>query len=872
MTKETPMTNFKCKLERSGRSDPGFRHGVLGIHCSFFRTACLFSLCCAPGFASDFSGPLQDVQVSLNGTTVSYQVFDPGRSGFATGSSNTPAGYISNPSANGGVVAWLAGTTVHYRIYDPGRGSWMAGSASTPATPILDPVSDSGIVSWLAGNTVYFVVYDPIAGSWSGSLVTTPATSISDPKNSGGMVAWIADKTVWFATYDPVLRSWKSVGTAPGTYIADLEVGTGVAAWVDGSSPLFVLYDASRSAWKEGTGSGFVNSVTIANSTVSWIAGSPGIAFKAGYNSSTGAWVTGIQTPPHSSFLVSPSSGDPPLFVWFTDLSLGGSTWAWNFGDGVTDNHRIPYHIFSELGRYPVVQTVTSPGGNSASTTNNILTDIAPPSGSVLINNGDGYTRSTNVMLTIAATDNSGTVTSMRFSNTNNANWSAWIPYATNLSWILSQGADGLRSVYGQFIDPSGNISVTAFDTITLYTQPNPIVSVADYRVSESTPSLTIDLKLSSTNVFPVAVDYATSDGTATGGLDYGVTSGRLTFIPGQTNRSFTLYVTNDTITELNETLFIVLSNPTNATVAAPGTVTILDDDPATVSFATNTFRVDEYVSQAMISVNLNAPSGLASSINYASSNGTATAGSDYTDVSGTLTFASGVTNRSFVVPIINDTIDEPDETVRLYLSHPTNVFLGTLSNATLIIVDDDPPPASFTSSTYVVAEGAGSVTISVQLNSPFSQTVYVNYTTTDGTAKVGSDYAAASGTLIFPSGQTNQSFLITILSDTIKETNETVHLTLSSLINATPGLFMTATLFIFDDLRPQLLSSRWQTNTGFHTTLSGPPGFTYAIDSSSNLLQWLEITRLTNTTGATDFTDPAAGAKKRFYRARQTN
>ena len=57
---------------------------------------------------------------------------------------------------------------------------------------------------------------------------------------------------------------------------------------------------------------------------------------------------------------------------------------------------------------------------------------------------------------------------------------------------------------------------------------------------------------------------------------------------------------------------------------------------------------------------------GLTVSVNYASSNGTAIAGSDYLAVSGTLTFAPGVTSRSFQVPILNDTIDEPDETVRL--------------------------------------------------------------------------------------------------------------------------------------------------------------------------------------------------------------
>ena len=170
-----------------------------------------------------------------------------------------------------------------------------------------------------------------------------------------------------------------------------------------------------------------------------------------------------------------------------------------------------------------------------------------------------------------------------------------------------------------------------------------------------------------------------------------------------------------------------------------------------------------------------------------------------------------------------------------------------------------------------MVNESAGTAIISVQLATPFAQTVYVDYTTANGTARAGSDYITASGTLIFTPGETNRSFPITILSDSVMETNETVLLSLSGLVNAIPGQYMTATLNIFDDAR--LALSNWQTNSGFHSMLIGPAGRVYAIDASSNLVQWLEITRLTNTTGTVNFVDPdSLGIKRRFYRARQTN
>src|SRR5437879_3081645 len=62
---------------------------------SFTWLVLLAWFCCTGAFATDFSGPLQDVQVAVNGSTVSYQVFDPEHNFFAQGSATTPASYIS---------------------------------------------------------------------------------------------------------------------------------------------------------------------------------------------------------------------------------------------------------------------------------------------------------------------------------------------------------------------------------------------------------------------------------------------------------------------------------------------------------------------------------------------------------------------------------------------------------------------------------------------------------------------------------------------------------------------------------------------------------------------------------------------------------
>ena len=79
-------------------------------------------------------------------------------------------------------------------------------------------------------------------------------------------------------------------------------------------------------------------------------------------------------------------------------------------------------------------------------------------------------------------------------------------------------------------------------------------------------------------------------------------------------------------------------------------------------------------------------------SVEYATSNGTATAGQDYTGTSGTLNFANGETSKTFLNSVTDDTLDEPDETVNLTLSNPTGgATLGTPSAAVLTIADNDP-------------------------------------------------------------------------------------------------------------------------------------------------------------------------------------
>ena len=219
----------------------------------------------------------------------------------------------------------------------------------------------------------------------------------------------------------------------------------------------------------------------------------------------------------------------------------------------------------------------------------------------------------------------------------------------------------------------------------------------ANYSVTEGTASVTITVIRTDGTASKVTVNYATSNGTATAGSDYTAKSGTLSFAAGQTSKTFTIPIINDTLHESDETVNLTLSNPTGgATLGTPDTavLTIIDNDSGGVlQFSSATYSVNEGVlsGKAVIKVTRSGGNASGVTVDYATSDGTATDGSDYIATSGTLTFAAGQTRRTFTIPIIGDALDEPNETVILTLSNPTGgATLGTRSTAVLTIVDND--------------------------------------------------------------------------------------------------------------------------------------------------------------------------------------
>ncbi|MGZ5344714.1 MAG: Calx-beta domain-containing protein, partial [Actinomycetota bacterium] len=222
-----------------------------------------------------------------------------------------------------------------------------------------------------------------------------------------------------------------------------------------------------------------------------------------------------------------------------------------------------------------------------------------------------------------------------------------------------------------------------------------PDLSIANASVTEgnaATATASFTLTLSAASAREITVEYGTADGSALAGSDYSSTNGTLTFAAGETSKSIDVPVTGDAVYEGTETYAVSLSSPSNAVIADADAVgTITDDDPKP-SFSIDDVSVIEGnagTATATFTVSMSNPSAAGTSVQWATSDGSALAGSDYEAGGATLTFTAGDVSRTVHVTIDGDTVDESDETFGVTLSTPTGATIAD-ANATGTITDDD--------------------------------------------------------------------------------------------------------------------------------------------------------------------------------------
>lgn len=210
----------------------------------------------------------------------------------------------------------------------------------------------------------------------------------------------------------------------------------------------------------------------------------------------------------------------------------------------------------------------------------------------------------------------------------------------------------------------------------------------------------------------------------------------------------------------------------------------------ATFKSLTKSFRINDVskiegnaaTSNATFAVTLTPASTSSVTVNYATANGSAMAGSDYAAASGTLNFAPEQTSKTFTVKIIGDTVKEANETFVVNLSAPSGGATLFDGKGVGTIINDDGPVLRVNDVSK--AEGQSGTTaflFKVNLSSARPTITTVTYTTANGTAKAGQDYNATTGTLTFVPGQTSRTVSVNVIGDTAKEVNETFMVKLSN-------------------------------------------------------------------------------------------
>ncbi|MBD2550602.1 type I secretion C-terminal target domain-containing protein [Microcystis elabens FACHB-917] len=289
------------------------------------------------------------------------------------------------------------------------------------------------------------------------------------------------------------------------------------------------------------------------------------------------------------------------------------------------------------------------------------------------------------------------------------------------------------------------------------------------------------------------SVSFATADGTATAGVDYVTTSGTLNFagIAGET-QTISVTVNGDSLVELNESLFVNLSNPTNDALIADGqgVGTIINDDAASLSItgvsqSEGNSGTTDFVFDVTLDRSVDAPV----SVDFATANGTATlADNDYQAASGTLNFTGNASEtRQISVTVVGDTTVEPNETFFLNLfnleASGRNFTLADSQGLGTILNDDAAPlplislavaPAS------VTEDGATNLIYTFNRTGDTTNPLTVNYAI-NGTATNGSDYGLISSSVVFAAGSATATVTVDPTGDSILEPDETVSLTLSA-------------------------------------------------------------------------------------------
>lgn len=268
---------------------------------------------------------------------------------------------------------------------------------------------------------------------------------------------------------------------------------------------------------------------------------------------------------------------------------------------------------------------------------------------------------------------------------------------------LLSEGSE---TVIIELSDPTGGASLGSPSTATLTVLDNEApssgaassnssasqaagagkleFSALAYEALENSAAITITVVRTGGSSGQVGVTYATSDKTARAGSEYNTTTGTLTFNSGETIKTFSVPLIDDTSVDGKKALDLKLSAPTGGAGlgVVTSTLSIADDEIGTFGsgsfmFSKSSYQATEGDGIAIVTVNRVGGTKFNVSVNYATVNGSALPGQDYTNTSGTLSFAAGEQSKTFTIPILRDSANDSGEYFTVNFNTPIGAVLG---------------------------------------------------------------------------------------------------------------------------------------------------------------------------------------------------
>ena len=228
--------------------------------------------------------------------------------------------------------------------------------------------------------------------------------------------------------------------------------------------------------------------------------------------------------------------------------------------------------------------------------------------------------------------------------------------------------------------------------------------------------------------------------------------------------------------------------------------------------------------------------------VNYTTADGSASAGSDYTAGTGTVTFNPGVTSRTITLLVSGDIVDEIDETLAVRLTGASGAAISR-DEAVGTIVDDDQSRLSIADLTLTEGnDGSAVATFQVTMSNPNSRAVTVDYATGNSTAVGGADFTVTSGTLTFAPGVQALTIAVPVAGDTMDEANEKFTVSLGNAANATIQRAVGTATIVDDDAPPSVsiedvtvVEGNASTVASFVVRLSAPSGLTTRVQFATS-------------------------------------